>query len=466
MEQKNLVTVVVIDTRSKEHPDWVEMCKQSILNQSVRCQLIVVENTERDKTIGKCWNEAVKQAEGNWVFFVGDDCWIARDCVQVMMGHVQEGKPCVTTYMTMFENDEYRIVMRPCTGMWEKDYLLKHPFNEELNSGIDREYVQEVIKRGDNYVLVGYYFGHYDRRHDKNTTKKLVFKAPPKAEIYVTCTANVAFVTPLVKEWRKTKDVFIANQPFDPNIESDIIWCEWGTENAVKVGDHDTKAKKFLRIHAYEAFLAYIHYIDFKKYEKVFFIAEHIKRYVESKVGKIPNAVVVPVGVDLSQFTIGKNKDKKKVAFAGEISRKKGAGELILIANSFPEFQFHVAGKFNEDDTARFFNENKPKNIILEPYSYNLNKFFEDKSFILNTSLREGNPVTVMEGMACGLKPIVNNWIGAKEIYRDNVYKNIQDISDLLYEYHEPEHYRKFIEDNFSFDKTVEKINEYISSKS
>ena len=129
---KNLVTVVVIDSRSKEHPDWIETCKNSILNQTLEVdELIIVDNIENDKTIGKCWNEAVKQARNEWIFFVGDDSWLARDCVQVMVGHIQE-LPCVTTHMTMFNEQGYKIVFRPCTGMWRKDYLLEHPFNETL----------------------------------------------------------------------------------------------------------------------------------------------------------------------------------------------------------------------------------------------------------------------------------------------------------------------------------------------
>lgn len=461
------ISVVVIDSRSKIHPDWVQTCKDSILNQTRPVdELIVIDNTDRDKTIGKCWNNAAKEAEGDWIFFVGDDCFIARDCVQVMLNHTDDKINCVTTFMTMFDDKEYKVVQRPCTGMWRKDYLLKYPFNETLDKGIDREYFEEAIKRGDNYHLIPYYFGHYDRRHDDHRSGKVTMSMPEKTDIYITSSGGVNFIAPLVAEWRKTKKVFMTAQPFDPLVKSDIIWCEWGNENAVKVADFETEAKKFLRIHSYEAFTAYIHYIDFKKFEKVFFIADHIKDYVENKVGKIPNAVVVPVGVDVSKFTIGKNKDRRKIAFAGQISRKKGAGELILLANSFPEFQFHVAGKFNEDDTARVFNEHKPKNIILEPYSYNLNKFFEDKSFILNTSLREGNPITVLEGMASGLKPVVNNWIGAERIFGDNVYSNVQDVSDLLYEYSEPEKYRKFIENNYSFEKTVEKINEYLYNKS
>lgn len=464
MQGNMKISVVVIDSRSHQHPDWVQTCKGSILNQTRPVdELIVVDNTDRSKTIGKCWNEAVADAEGDWVFFVGDDCFIARDCVQVMLNHADDKINCVTTFMTMFDEKKYKVVQRPCTGMWKRDYLLKYPFNETLDKGIDREYYEEAVKRGDAYHLIPYYFGHYDRRHDDHRSGKVTMSIPEKSDIYVTSSGGVNFVTPLVAEWRKTKKVFTSAQPFDPLIKADIIWCEWANDNAVRVADFKTDAKKFLRLHSYEAFSPYIYQIDFEKFDKVFFIADHIKEFVESKIGKIENAVVVPVGINTSKFSIGKNKNPKYVAYAGQISRKKGVGELILIANSFPDYWFYVAGKFVEDDVARYFNENKPRNIIIEPFSYDLNKFFENKSFIINTSLREGNPITVAEAMSCGLRPIVNNFIGAKDLYKPEwVYKNIRDIGRMLEGENNPQEYRDYVTDKWNLDETILRINEIL----
>ena len=69
------------------------------------------------------WNLAVNQAKGDWCFFIGDDCRIARDCVQVMMNYSDTSLNCVTTYMTMFDEKEYKAVQRPCTGMWKRELL-------------------------------------------------------------------------------------------------------------------------------------------------------------------------------------------------------------------------------------------------------------------------------------------------------------------------------------------------------
>jgi hypothetical protein len=457
------VTVIIIDSRSKIHPDWVQAAIQSAQEQTVPVDVIVVENTERDKTIGRCWNAATEQAKTEWVYFLGDDNWMARDAIQVLLNHTDKPAVYLTTFMTMYDGQVMRSVPRQCTGMWKRDYILKHPFNEELQSGIDREYLEESKKRGDTGVIVPYYYGIYDRRHDDHRSTKIVLSAPKdKQDIYVTGTGSQNFVAPLVKNWRENdKSVFISMSEFLPEIKSDIIWCEWANENAVIVQDFETDARKFLRFHAYEAFSPNLFYLKWEKWEKVIFIADHIKDIVEKKVGKIPNAVVIPVGVDTSQFKVREGKNNK-IAWAGQIARKKGAGELMLLANSFPEYEFHVAGKYIEDDVAIYFNEKKPDNMFIHPFSYDLKEWFKDYTYYLNTSMREGNPITVLEAMSSGLKPLVRDWVGADKIYEGYTYKNIDEFRKLLEDYH-PKEYRKFAE-QYDIKNTFKKVGEIISN--
>lgn len=463
METK--VTVIIIDSRSKIHPEWVQAAIQSSQEQTVPVDIIVVENTERDKTIGKCWNAATKEAKTEWVYFLGDDNWMARDAIQVLLNHTDKPAVYLTTFMTMYDGEVFRSVPRQCTGMWKRDYILKYPFNEELKSGIDREYLEESKKRGDTGIIVPYYYGIYDRRHDDHRSTKIVLSAPKeKVDIYVTGTGSQNFIAPLVKGWRdEGKTVFISMSPFLPEIKSDIIWCEWGNENAVVVQDFETDAKKYLRIHAYEVFSPNIYYFKWDKWDKVFFIAEHIKDYVESKVGKIPNAVVVPVGIETENFKVRENTWNKKIAFAGQIARKKGAGELMFLANSLPEYEFHIAGKYIEEDVAEYFNKMKPDNMFIHPFSYDLKEWFQDYTYYLNTSIREGNPITVLEACASGLKPLVRNWIGADNIFKGYTYSNIQQLKGLLQSPYDPTEYRQFAE-QFDFKKTLKEINGYLSS--
>jgi len=114
------------------------------------------------------------------VFLLGDDCFIARDMIQVMLNHENSGHVCISTFVTMFNEKEMKAVPRIHTGLIKTEYLKKYPFNETLDKGIDREYFQEMVKRGDSYYVINYYFGLYDRRHDDHRSAPVVLSKPDR----------------------------------------------------------------------------------------------------------------------------------------------------------------------------------------------------------------------------------------------------------------------------------------------
>ena len=462
-----IITVLVIDSRSDKHPDWVHRCLESINLQTYdNVELIVENNIGRKRTIGKCWNDGIKKATGEYVFFLGDDDWLARTCIAEMVSHIDPRWKRVSTKLMMYENDSGLVVStdRETTGMWLRDYLLKNPFNEKLTSGVDREYNEEYLKSGELTCIIPYYHGHYYRKHSDYSACGGGVTITGVVDCYILAGGGRSFVEPISKEISKKMPIHIGSALLpDVADAAKIIWVEWGGRVAVEIADHECKAKKILRIHAYEAFGETIKYIKFEKFDTVIFVAEYIKEYVERKYGKIPNAVVIPNGIEVDKFEYKNKVKNNKIAYAGQLSRKKGIGELFFIANSLPEYEFHCAGQFTEDDVCEYFHKKKPDNVFLHPFQYDLNKFFEDKTYIINTSVREGSPVGVLEGMAAGLKPLIMNWIGAKEIYGEYVYKNLDELQLLLYGSYRPEEYRKFVEDNYSFKdiyKEIEKVLE------
>ena len=60
-----LVSVLVIHSRN----EWWQECVQSIDRSFYpNKELIFIENMDRKKTIGKCWNEAIGKAKGRCVY--------------------------------------------------------------------------------------------------------------------------------------------------------------------------------------------------------------------------------------------------------------------------------------------------------------------------------------------------------------------------------------------------------------
>ena len=468
-----LVSVVMIDSRSNAHPDWVSVAIDSVEKQIFPVDFIIVDNVDRKKTIGKCFNEGVKNAKGDWVLFLGDDDRITGDYVATLVYNLEKhsrlNPVAIATFMTVFDNEKDECIRRAPTGMINRKYLLKYPFNEKLEKGIDREWFDLMKQRGDLQVVIPYHYGYYYRQHeDYNCAAPIDLLTEPK-DIYMVA-VSPQFIDPIAQRLIDNgKSVFIETNGFNPKHaeKAKVIWCDWGNVDAVKISRFKCDAKKILRIHAWEVFFQIIHHIDFDAFDKIIFVADHIKEYLEKRHRrKYDNAVVIPNGVMLDEWEISLNKERNnKIAMAGNIAEGKGTQLLLFIAQHLPEYEFHICGRFAQEDVAEYFLEKKPDNVIMDSWQYDLSDWFKDKTYVISPSIRESQHMAVMEGMAAGLKPLVFDWIGAKKIYDEKwVWNDLESLKSLLVGDYKPHEYRKFIEKNYNFEDKFKEIEGLIGN--
>ena len=119
-----------------------------------------------------------------------------------------------------------------------------------------------------------------------------------------------------------------------------------------------------------------------------------------------------------------------------------------------------------EEDVQAYFQDNMLDNMYLHPWQYDLNTWFKDKTFFINTSLREGCPVTLLEAMGAGLKPLVYNWTGAKQMFGETwVWNDFAELGSLLNGIVEPMRYRSYAENLFNLDDKVSQIAEILNCR-
>ena len=178
------ISAIMINSRGKIHPDWVETAVQSMKDQFRKVdEIIIIDNLDRKKTVGKCLNEAVQAAEGDYIINCDDDDWWTRDHVMILEQYAMREPDYVawasrcTLYMDReghTNRGQYSASMNYIhRGLWRRDYLLKYPYNETLEKGIDRESIADMIKRGDKMFVINHHFGYYTRKHsDYSCTDK------------------------------------------------------------------------------------------------------------------------------------------------------------------------------------------------------------------------------------------------------------------------------------------------------
>jgi glycosyltransferase involved in cell wall biosynthesis len=168
-------------------------------------------------------------------------------------------------------------------------------------------------------------------------------------------------------------------------------------------------------------------------------------------------------GVDLDRFSSSARTASagNAIAWVGFLNQKKGVALLLEAAARLRDFEFHVAGEF-QDERLRAYVEHMIErgglsNVTLHGWTDDVPAFLADKDYILSTSLWEGTHMAVMEGMAMGLKPLIHAWLGADEVYDARwTWRTLDELEALVRsggagpdDGRTPNEYRRFAEKHF-----------------
>jgi hypothetical protein len=179
-KKRPTVDIVMIDSRSPQHPEWVKQAKTSALNQTYPgVGLLVFNNTAKINTIGTCWNSCVHKSKADFVFFLGDDDIISPVMITVLVDsfymaqrqlHATNPKlkmVMVSSGITLI-NDQTQIIGHSpilTTGLIDRQWLLTHKFSETLKKGVDDEWLGRSRAAGAKDALANDFFGYYYRQH-------------------------------------------------------------------------------------------------------------------------------------------------------------------------------------------------------------------------------------------------------------------------------------------------------------
>ena len=249
---------------------------------------------------------------------------------------------------------------------------------------------------------------------------------------------------------------------------ADVCWFEWCDELVAYASRHPLAAQKKIvcRLHGFETFTQYPAKVDWEAVDLTICVAPHIRDHLTEKTNVDPEkTAIIPIAVDTDRYSFRKRAPGPKLAWAGYINYKKGPMLLLhtfkAMHDADPKYELHIAGVFQDQRDLIYFRQMTGEwgiedSVFFEGWQEDLDAWLEDKDFILCTSLTESQNLTVMQAMAKGIKPIIHNFVGAREIYPGHlVFNGIQEAVAMLSGPYDSEAYREYIRSRYGRETTA-----------
>lgn len=300
------------------------------------------------------------------------------------------------------------------------------------------------------------------------------------------CGQNDSFIKPIILRLSQEHDVkqFKADTiqaMYNMMNWSDVSWFEW-CEPLLNAGirikaENRLTTRLINRIHSYEIFTDLPGQIDWRYVDDVVFVAEHIKEIACNRFKRVAldsKVHVIHNGVDMNKFTLQEHGHGYNIGYAGYINHKKNPGLLLDVLTALKrknkKWILHLAGQ-HQEQRIQLYMEQQIKTLKLEKkfvwhgWVKDMPDFWSQMNYAINTSYLESFCYGIAEPMACGVKPLIHDFIGARGLYpAEYIWSGIHQIHAMLKHTsnYEPEIYRQVIDERYNLGNQVEKINELI----
>ena len=186
--------------------------------------------------------------------------------------------------------------------------------------------------------------------------------------------------------------------------------------------------------------------------------------------------IVIPNGVnmDLWSFADRSIVERKTISVVGILTEKKGPqllGQVIkYFAKHRPDYKFQLRLDIIEKPC---MSERTLRHIIRDcdnwewvPRQESLNRFLEDSKYLISTSTLESFSYVIAEAMAKGIKPLIYDWLGARELWPENlIWSDIDELCALIdSEEYASKEYRQYVESHYGLDKLVVSVKTEIDN--
>jgi glycosyltransferase involved in cell wall biosynthesis len=255
----------------------------------------------------------------------------------------------------------------------------------------------------------------------------------------------------------------------------DIAWLEWCTPQAIVVSRLPKMCRTIVRLHRYEAFQAWPEQVQWENIDALVTVGNDV--VVQRLLQRIPDLrlrtriVPIPNGVDVKRFSFRDRPRGKNLAFLARIHVKKNPMMLLQglarLRSIDPGYRLFFAGDYQDDGALEQYIRYAAGELgltdalVFDGWQKDVAAWLEDKHYLVSASIVEGHPVSVLEGMARGLKPVMHVYPGCRDCFPpEYLWRTLEEFCErILVDPYRPAEYRDFVAKRFPLSQQLKRIN-------
>jgi len=256
---------------------------------------------------------------------------------------------------------------------------------------------------------------------------------------------------------------------------SDISWFEKRANLAVTASKLPKICENIIRVDNYDIYKQWPKQVNWANIDILVTVGSSIVRDI--LVQNVPglesqtSIVTVPSGVNLEKYEFKNRRRGKNIAFLANLRMLKNPAFVLQCMQKLhyidPEYRLFFGGEFVDSALEHYLKHmvtalDLRDVVFFDGGAEDVSSWLEDKHYIVSTSIIEGRSMGLLEGMACGLKPVIHNFPGADQAFPSEFLFNISEefCRQICSDKYEPQRYRRFVEENYPLQKQLKKIND------
>ena len=255
---------------------------------------------------------------------------------------------------------------------------------------------------------------------------------------------------------------------------SDISWFEWCRDLAVEASKLPKTCKTIIRLHRFEAYCDWPAKVRWENVDTLITVGNtYVKDVLLRQVPALEartRVVTIPNGVNLSKYRFIERPRGKNLACIGYLNARKNPMYLLQCMQKLhyidPQYKLYFAGVFQDAMLEQYIRYmvkalDLADAVFFDGWQDDISRWLQDKHYIVSTSVGESQGMGPLEGMACGLKPVIHNFPGADQIFPSENLFNISEefCQQICSEHYQPRRYRGFVEERYLLEKQLSAIN-------